>query len=128
MGVVYHSNYLIWCEVGRTEHLRGAGVCYAELERGGVALAVTEARLRYRSPARYDDVVRVETHIAAVTSRSVHFEYAIRRADTGLLLALASTTLVSLDRDGRVSALPAGLRASLAREGGLGDQPASRSQ
>lgn len=120
MGVVYHSNYLIWCEVGRTEHLRGAGVSYAELEQGGVALAVTEARVRYRSPARYDDVVRIETHIAAVTSRSVHFAYAIYRAETGILLALAGTTLVSLDRDGRVSAFPAGLRAALVRDAGLG--------
>lgn len=119
MGVVYHANYLVWCEIGRTEHIRGVGVSYAELERRGVALAVTDASVRYRAPARYDDPIRVRTHIAAVTSRTVVFEYAIHHATTDALLALATTTLVSLDRSGRVASLPPELRAALARDAGL---------
>ena len=59
MGVVYHANYLAWCEVGRTEFIRAAGRSYAELEADCVMLAVSEMGIRFRAPARYDDVVRV---------------------------------------------------------------------
>ena len=110
MGVVYHSNYLIWCEIGRTDYIRALGTPYAELERNGVALAVSEATLRCHAPARYDDVVRVETSLTEVRSRTVTFDYVIVHADTGARLASARTTLVSLDRDGKVAALPVGVR------------------
>jgi acyl-CoA thioester hydrolase len=113
MGVVYHANYLIWCEIGRTEFMRARGAPYARLEREGVALAVTEVTLRCHAPARYDDVVRVETTVSAVKSRSVTFEYVLTRADTGERLVSARTVLVSLDRMGRVAALPPVLREQL---------------
>jgi acyl-CoA thioester hydrolase len=113
MGVVYHSNYLIWCEIGRTDYIRGLGTPYAELERNGVALAVSEASLRCHAPARYDDVVRVETSLTEVRSRTVTFDYVIAHAGTGARLATARTILVSLDRDGRVAALPPNVRAFL---------------
>ncbi|MDZ7630965.1 MAG: thioesterase family protein [Gemmatimonadaceae bacterium] len=61
MGVVYHSNYLIWCEVGRTELIRQYGHSYADIERLGVGLAVSDAALRFHAPARYDDLIRVTT-------------------------------------------------------------------
>ena len=54
MGVVYYANYLVWCEVGRVELLRSLGRSYAALEAGGVGLAVSEARVRYLSPARFE--------------------------------------------------------------------------
>ncbi|HZS62339.1 MAG TPA: thioesterase family protein [Gemmatimonadaceae bacterium] len=113
MGVVYHSNYLIWCEIGRTDYIRGLGTPYAELERNGVALAVSEASLRCHAPARYDDVVRVETYLTEVRSRTVTFDYVIAHAGTGARLATARTILVSLDREGRVAALPPDVRAFL---------------
>lgn len=114
MGVVYHANYLIWCEIGRTEFMRARGAPYAQLEQEGVGLAVTEVTLRCHAPARYDDVVRVETTVSAVKSRSVTFEYVLTRAGTGERLATARTVLVSLDRTGRVAALPPLLRERLA--------------
>ena len=113
MGVVYHSNYLIWCEIGRTDYIRALGTPYADLERNGVALAVSEASLRCHAPARYDDVVRVETFLTDVRSRTVTFDYVIVHAGTGARLATASTTLVSLDRDGKVAALPMAVREFL---------------
>jgi acyl-CoA thioester hydrolase len=113
MGVVYHSNYLIWCEIGRTDYIRALGTPYAELERNGVALAVSEASLRCHAPARYDDIVRVETLLTDVRSRTVTFDYVIVHAGTGARLATARTILVSLDREGKVSALPGDVRAFL---------------
>lgn len=113
MGVVYHSNYLIWCEVGRTELIRQRGRSYAEIERLGVGLAVSDASLRFHAPARYDDSIRVTTTLADVRSRSMRFDYIITHVGRGTKLVTASTTLIGLDRDGRIARLPALLRETL---------------
>jgi acyl-CoA thioester hydrolase len=114
MGVVYYANYLVWCEVGRVELMRALGRSYAALEADGVGLAVSEATVRYLSPARFDDVVRIETMLTGVRSRAVTFDYLISNAETGARLATASTSLVSIDRDGRLTAIPADFRDALA--------------
>lgn len=113
MGVVYHANYLVWCEVGRTDFIRDLGLPYAEMERGGTALAVAEASVRYHAPARYDELVRVETTLSAVRSRALTFDYVIFNAATGERLATASTMLVALDKSGRPSPIPVAIRAIL---------------
>lgn len=117
MGVAYHANYLVWCEVGRTDFIRERGVTYAEMERQGVMLAVADAQVRYHASARYDDRVRIETRLTGVRSRMVTFHYDVLRLpeDGGEpeRLATASTTLVSLDRSGRPVALPAAFRTLL---------------
>src|SRR6185437_1215503 len=97
MGVVYHSHYLVWCEIARTDLIRSFGASYRELEARGLRLAVAEASVRYIAPARYDDRIRVETRLSTVTSRTMIFEYTILNADTLQRLATASTTLISLD-------------------------------
>lgn len=115
MGVVYHANYLVWCEMGRTELIRQlTGTSYADLERAGVALAVSEANIRYHGSARYDDLVRVRTTLAEVRSRAVTFDYLIANATTGARLASVRTALVSLDAGGRPAAMPEDLRRRLA--------------
>ena len=114
MGVVYHSHYLIWCEIGRTEAIRQRGVTYAELEKRGVRLAVSDLSIRYHAPARYDNLVRVDTRLAESRSRTVTFEYSIANVDTGQRLVTARTVLVSLDAAGRAIALPADVRRLLA--------------
>lgn len=108
MGVVYHANYLVWCEVGRTELIRRMGVAYAELERDGVFLAVSDAHLRFHGSARYDDVVAVETRLEELRSRQLKFAYQIFRKepDVRQRLVTASTTLTALDRSGRPCKLP----------------------
>lgn len=113
MGVVYHANYLVWCEVGRVEFMRSLGRDYASLEEEGTGLAVTDARVRYLAPARFDDLIRVVTTLAGVRSRAVAFDYEITNAETGVRLATAHTDLVSIDRDGRLMAIPPAFRATL---------------
>lgn len=113
MGVVYHANYLIWCEIGRTDLIRQFGRSYAEIEALGVGLAVSEASLRFLAPARYDDLVRVRTTLTEVRSRAMTFEYLITHATLGTRLVTATTTLIGLDRAGRISRLPAELLQTL---------------
>ncbi|MDQ6717543.1 MAG: acyl-CoA thioesterase [Gemmatimonadota bacterium] len=113
MGVVYHSNYLIWCEIGRTDFIRRLGTPYAELERQNVALAVVEASLRFHGAARYDELIRVRTSLTNVRSRMITFEYLIENAETGARLISASTTLASITRESKPTTLPAELRQKL---------------
>jgi acyl-CoA thioester hydrolase len=113
MGVVYHAEYLVWCEMGRTEFIRSRGMSYAEMERRGMPLAVAEATIRYHAPARYDDRIRVSTTLVRLGSRGLTFEYVVSAADSGTRLATASTTLIALDADGRATTIPADLRALL---------------
>lgn len=113
MGVVYHANYLAWCEVGRTELIRRRGRSYAEIEKGGVGLAVSDAALRFHAPARYDDLVRVTTSLHDIRSRMMTFAYVIVNAETGARLVTASTTLIGLTADGRIARLPSELLSAL---------------
>ena len=113
MQVVYHSNYLIWCEVGRTDFMRQHGMSYANMEKDGIALTVSDFSVRLHASARYDDLVRVATTLTNVRSRQVTFEYLLTNAATGERLATARTSLVSISRDGRPMAMPAAIRASL---------------
>ncbi len=115
MGVAYHANYLVWCEIGRTDFIRKAGMSYADMERGGVGLAVSDATVRYHASATYDDVVIVETSLTAVKSRSVTFHYTMTSADTGAKLATASTTLISIDPGGKLRVMPPAIREFLER-------------
>jgi acyl-CoA thioester hydrolase len=116
MGVVYHTNYLVWCEMGRTELIRDrTGVSYAKLEEQGVALAVSELSIRYHGAARYDNRIKVRTTLADSRSRSVTFDYVISNADTGERLASARTVLISLDPSGRPVVMPDAVRRQLAR-------------
>jgi acyl-CoA thioester hydrolase len=115
MGVVYHANYLVWCEVGRTDFMREIGASYAHMERDGISLAVTDASVRFLAPARYDDLICIETSLTDLKSRTITFEYLVRHAETGRRLATARTTLVSIDPKGRVTAIPPALREQLHR-------------
>jgi acyl-CoA thioester hydrolase len=115
MGVVYYANYLVYCEVGRVELLRALGRSYAALEADGIGLAVSEATVRYLSPARFDDLVRIETTLTGVRSRAVTFDYLITHAESGTRLATAHTSLVSIDPAGRLVAIPPEFRETLAR-------------
>lgn len=113
MGRAHHAHFLVWCEAARTAFMRARGVSYAELEEGGVRLPVSRAELEYRRPAGYDQLVRVETRVEAVRSRSVRFTYRILGADDGTLLARAETELVCTGADGRPVRLPERVRRAL---------------
>ena len=110
MGFSYHANYLVWFDMARTEHLRRTGFTYREMEAQGTFLAVTEARVRYRQAARYDDLLRVRCWVRDVASRRVIFGYAVERAATDELLATGETALVALDKRHTLSRLPENVR------------------
>jgi acyl-CoA thioester hydrolase len=84
---------------------------YADMEKAGVGLAVSDLSARFHSAARYDDLIRVRTTLAEVRSRSITFDYVITRAGTGDRLVSARTALVSIDPSGRPVALPPVVRA-----------------
>lgn len=113
MGVVYHARYLVWLDIARTEHLRQSGMSYRELEETGLRLAVSEVSIRYRQPARYDDLVRIRCWLREVASRRVDFGYLVENADDGRLLATASTALLALDATMSLTRLPDRVRLAL---------------
>jgi acyl-CoA thioester hydrolase len=87
MGVVYHANYLVWMEIGRTGYARAVGLPYVELEGAGYLMTVAEASVRYADAARYDDEVIVRTRLLSANPRMIHFAYELltgeRRLATG---------------------------------------------
>ncbi len=97
MGVVYHGNYFAWFEVGRVEMLRSLGFSYAELESvENCVLPVVEAACRYRRPARYDEVLVLQTRVKTLRGPILIFSYALYRE--GQLLADGETKHVIVDR------------------------------
>lgn len=105
MGVVYHSNYLIWMEVGRVELCRARGIRYRDMEAEGVLLTVAEATCRYLSPALYDDEVDVETWIETSHPRMVVFGYEMKKLETGTILAKGQTKHIFCKRESSGSEL-----------------------
>jgi acyl-CoA thioester hydrolase len=110
MGVVYHARYLVWLDIARTEHLRLAGMSYREMEDAGLRLAVSEASIRYRRPARYDDPIRIRCWVRDLVSRRIDFGYAVEHADDGRLLATAFTSLLALTTDMTLTRMPDAVR------------------
>lgn len=106
MGVVYHSNYFIWFEVGRVELMRQLGVSYREMEQDGCLIAVVDAHCRYKSPARYDDELIVRTHLKNVRESLVHFSYELLRVGEVAVLAEGDTTHIVIDKEMNVVSLP----------------------
>lgn len=109
MGVVYYANYFVWCEIGRVEFFRGLGYDYKQMELADDChLPVVEASCRYRSPARYDDEVLIETTVTAMRTNVIKFGYRLLRVapEGPQLLAEAETVHVSVDRQMRKKTLP----------------------
>jgi acyl-CoA thioester hydrolase len=104
MGVAYYAEYLVWFEVMRGDFMRAVGIPYRDLEAGGLYLPISEARVRYRQPARYDDAIEVEAAIEGLKSRSITFTYKVER--DGQLLATGSTTHIPLGADGHPRRFP----------------------
>jgi acyl-CoA thioester hydrolase len=108
MGVVYHSNYIIWFEVGRVEMFRQLGLTYSEMEqRDGLHVVVVEARCRFKAPARYDELITVRTRLLNVRDSLLHFGYEIVRASGETLLAEGETVHLVVDREFKRIPLPA---------------------
>jgi acyl-CoA thioester hydrolase len=107
MGVVHHSIYPVWMEIARTDLLRRRGKAYRELEAAGVFFVVARMSLRYKRPARYDDILRVHCETLPCAGVKVEHRYEVFRGTE--LLTTAETTLVCVDRAGKVQPIPAGI-------------------
>jgi acyl-CoA thioester hydrolase len=106
MGIVHHSNYLIWFESGRSDLCRQKGFSYKEMEAENSLLVVAEARVRYKSPAHYDDLLTIRTRVAEIRSRSIRFEYEVYRDSDDILLAEGETLHFVTDQKKKVRSLP----------------------
>lgn len=101
MGVVYHANYLAWFEVGRVEYLREIGLDYRAMESQGIMVPVLEVNCKYRHPARYDDIVIVETRLSEVKRAKFYFEYSIFRKEDSEPLATGRSEHIFVDSEFR---------------------------
>jgi acyl-CoA thioester hydrolase len=110
MGLLHHANYLIYFEQGRTELLRTHGLSYKDLEDQGYLLVLTKIEVKYRWPARYDDLLTLKTTVMRTTMVRIDHRYEL--FCEGRLLAEGSSTLACVDREGRPQALPDFLRSS----------------
>ncbi|MDP4126731.1 MAG: thioesterase family protein [Bacillota bacterium] len=99
MGVVYHSNYLIWFEVGRSELFREFNLPYTLFEEQGIGLAVVEANCRYRKATHYDDELVIATKIENISPRTVVFSYSVYHQEA--LMAEGKTKHVFINENGR---------------------------
>jgi acyl-CoA thioester hydrolase len=107
MGVVYHSNYLIWFEVGRVELIRSMGLDYKRMEEEeGCGIAVVDVHVRYRAPARYDDELVVETRLLAARGAVIRFGYRVLRVEDGVLLCEGETVHVVVGKGMKKMSLP----------------------
>jgi acyl-CoA thioester hydrolase len=114
MGVVYHANYLIWFEIGRSEFCRARGFSYRDMEeKDNALLVVAESYCRYKSPAFYEDVLTVRTNVSEVRSRSIRFVYEIFRASDQTLLADGETLHLVTDESKKIRSLPQGYKEML---------------
>lgn len=96
MGVVYHGNYAQYLEMGRVEWLRSMGISYRGMEENGIMLPVISLQIDYKKPARYDDLITVETALKKAPLVRIEFDYKIYN-ETRELLAEANTVLAFMD-------------------------------
>jgi acyl-CoA thioester hydrolase len=107
MGIVHHSNYLVWFELGRSDFCRARGFSYKEMEeKDNALLVVAECYVRYKSPAYYEDLLIVRTQVGEIRSRSIRFIYEIYRATDETLVAEGETLHLVTDENKRVRSLP----------------------
>ena len=122
MGVVYYANFFVWFEIGRVELMRSLGFDYREIEEQAECfLPVVEANCRYKSPARYDDLLTLETRVLNQRTSMIRFGYRLLRPMPNaepLLLAEGETVHVVVDRDMQKTSLPERFAAALRTMGG----------
>ncbi|HEX6773992.1 MAG TPA: thioesterase family protein [Acidobacteriaceae bacterium] len=123
MGVVYYANYFVWFEIGRVELMRSLGFDYREIEEQAQCfLPVVEANCRYRAPARYDDLLTLETRVLNQRTSMIRFGYRLLRATVDAeagLLAEGETVHVVVDRNMQKTPLPERFAEALRSMGGV---------
>jgi acyl-CoA thioester hydrolase len=105
-GVVHHSVYPVWFEMGRTELLRANGMAYKDLEKTGVFFVVAELYIKYRRPAEYDDKLQLQTTCSSVTVSRIEHVYKLTRCSDGTILAEGRSILACVEADGKLQRIP----------------------
>jgi len=105
-GVVHHTVYQMWFEMGRTELLRANGMAYKNLEKSGIYFVVTTLTAKYLRPAYYDEQLHLTTTCSNITNARIDHEYQLKNPETGIILAEGSSTLACLDSDGKIRRIP----------------------
>jgi acyl-CoA thioester hydrolase len=114
MGVAHHTHFLVWFELGRTELMRDRGCAYGDLEeKEGIFFPVVEAGAKYRTPARYDEVLDITTRLVDARGARLRFEYTISRATDGAPVATGFTEHASIGKSGRPVRLPTSVQGLL---------------
>ncbi len=101
-GVVWHGAYIKWLEFGRVELSEMLGLPLESLEKDGITFPVVDLNLRYKSPALFNERIIIETKIGELKNTSVKFEHTIKEKDTGKLHVVAHSTIVAIDKDGKL--------------------------
>jgi acyl-CoA thioester hydrolase len=110
MGLLHHANYLVYFEQGRTELLRQMGRTYKDVEDQGFLLVLAKVEVRYRQPARYDDLLTLRTTVTRTTPVRIEHRYEVLRG--GELLAEGTSTLACVDKEGKLQAMPEWLHST----------------
>ena len=105
-GVVHHSVYPVWFELGRTELLRVNHVAYKDLEAAGVFFVVAQLNIKYHQPSRYDEKLQLETSFSSVTASRIENNYKLIRCSDGVVLAEGTTILACVSGEGKVRRVP----------------------
>lgn len=106
MGIVYHTNYIRWFEIGRSELFRDLGILYTEVEKAGFNLPLTQVFCHYFLPARYDDIVEVETDIEYLKRASIKFTYLIWDDNRRNLITKGYSVHAFTDKGGKIIRFP----------------------
>jgi len=106
MGIIHHASYIVYFEEGRSSYARQRGTSYADFERQGFVLAVTEIHARYIKAVRYDQRITVRTWVTELKSRTVTFDYEIIDAESGELFVTGQSKHICLNREGQIAVLP----------------------
>ncbi len=105
-GVVHHSVYPVWFEMGRTELLRANGLAYKALEAAGIFFVIAELAMKYRQPAKYDEKLELLTSCSNISASKVEHTYKLSRCSDGALLAEGSSVLVCVNEEGKIRRMP----------------------
>ena len=114
MGIVHHSQYIVWMEEGRSDLMRRKGFTFDQWERVGIGFAVSELNLRYHAPARYGERVTVRTRVESLRSRQIVFAYEIINADSQQALVTGIVKLLAVDKQNQVRTIPPEVQRLLA--------------
>lgn len=106
MQFVYNGKYLEYFEVGRTEMLRSSGIAYTELERAGYQLPLLESHVKYKIPARYDDILLIKAYVEEFPSFRINIKYSITRKDSEEEIAEGFTKHVFINKESKKAVRP----------------------